>query len=179
MSKPPPQTNTIKSYFTKAKAKAKASTTTTTTTSLSNNNSSTSLFESSPDDKKRNHSTTNEQNSTKSTKVSLLSSPSLSPTTTDVGSSDPLTPGGDSNSNISLPSLSNFPLENREELKKMYLAGFRHASAKYRGPATAFGRGLQPELIGILSPQGGIGLPKEEEVDVVRGEEVVQGEYVL
>jgi len=77
MSKPPPQLNTITSYFTKAKAKA--STTTTTTTSLSNNNSSTSLFESSPDDKKRNHSTTNDQNSTKSTKLSLLSSPSLSP----------------------------------------------------------------------------------------------------
>jgi len=37
-----------------------------------------------------------------------------------------------SESNISLPSLSNFPLEQREELRQMYLAGFRDAAKKVK-----------------------------------------------
>ena len=49
----------------------------------------------------------------------------------------PLSPGGESTSNVSLPSLSNFPIEHREELKKMYLAGFRHAAAKKKAAAAA------------------------------------------
>ena len=143
---------------------AATSTTTTMTASsmISNNSSAGEALSTNMDDSILSESAPNNRK-TKSPKVSSISSPGQL-TTTDVGSSDPLTPGGESNSNISLPSLSNFPLENREELKKMYLAGFRHASAKYR--ATVFGRGLQPELIGILSPQGGTGLPKEEEVNV-------------
>jgi len=40
-------------------------------------------------------------------------------------------------SNVSLPSLSNFPPEHREELRKMYLAGFRDAAAKKRNRAAA------------------------------------------
>ncbi len=40
----------------------------------------------------------------------------------------PLSPMAESN--VSIPSLSNFPPEHREELRKMYLAGFRHAAAK-------------------------------------------------
>jgi len=42
----------------------------------------------------------------------------------------PLSPGAESVSNISLPSLSNFPEEHREELRRMYLAGFRDAARK-------------------------------------------------
>ena len=49
----------------------------------------------------------------------------------------PLSPGGESTSNVSLPSLSNFPPEHREELRKMYLAGFRDAAAKKAKRAVA------------------------------------------
>jgi hypothetical protein len=57
----------------------------------------------------------------------------------DEGSSIPLSPGGESTSNVSLPSLSNFPIEHREELKQMYLAGFRHAKKKAAVDAVAMG----------------------------------------
>ena len=69
----------------------------------------------------------------------------------DAGSSSiPLSPGGESTSNVSLPSLSNFPLEHREELKKMYLAGFRHAAAKKKKvdvDAVAMGGGMLPPSV--------------------------------
>jgi len=53
--------------------------------------------------------------------------------------SGPLSPGGESN--ISLPSLSNFPEAQREELRRMYLAGFRDAAqkAKKKKPGVAGG----------------------------------------
>jgi hypothetical protein len=63
----------------------------------------------------------------------------------------PLSPGGESTSNVSLPSLSNFPIEHREELKKMYLAGFRHAAAKKKAAAAvdavALGGGGLPQSV--------------------------------
>ena len=70
----------------------------------------------------------------------------------------PLSPGGESN--ISLPSLSNFPQEQRKELRRMYLAGFKDAAKKSKakkslaGGAARGGQGTagavpqQPDLSG-------------------------------
>jgi len=85
----------------------------------------------------------------------------------DVGSSSiPLSPGGESStSNVSLPSLSNFPLEHREELKKMYLAGFRHAAAKKKkadvDAVAIMGGGMLPQSV----PSSTSSFPQDELCD--------------
>ncbi len=62
----------------------------------------------------------------------------------------PLSPGGESN--ISLPSLSNFPAEQREELRKMYLAGFRDAARKAKAKKQQGGGGGSAQG----APRGGL-----------------------
>ena len=58
---------------------------------------------------------------------SIISSPPRG-SSSSLSTTNPLSPGGESN--ISLPSLSNFPAEQREELRQMYLSGFRDAAKK-------------------------------------------------
>ena len=95
---------------------------------------------------------------------------------------NPISPGGGSGSNISLPSFSNYSPERQKQLSNSYVMGYHRAAAKYK---VAMGKAMIPficplEKRDILDPEGGTGLPKEEEVDVVSGGEVVvQGKYVL
>ncbi|KAL9189290.1 hypothetical protein ACHAXT_011780 [Thalassiosira profunda] len=64
----------------------------------------------------------------------------------------PLSPGGESN--ISLPSMSGFPPEQREELRRMYLTGFKDAArkAKKRQAARAANEGTGGAFGGMPQP---------------------------
>ena len=126
--------------------------------------------------------------SPKSPKVSRSSSPGLMAT---IQSADyPISPGGDSGSNISLPSFfnnSNFSPQRQTQLTNSYLMGYRRAAAKCKAAAesVAVGGAMIPQIFpigggqhfgsgrwdwasmggnSILAPEGGIGRPKDEEV---------------
>lgn len=162
---PPPQKNTLFNYMPRTATASLTTPTTptptttkTTTTAdsfINNNISSTSDYNSSA---VMSLSTTMDdstlyEHSQKSPKVSHSSSPGL------IQSLDnPISPGGDSGSNISIPSFSTFSPERQKQLSDIYLMGYHRATAKLKDAI------------------GGATIPSP--LDVVSGGEVVeQGKY--
>ena len=149
---PPPQKNTLFNYMPRTATASLTTPTTPTPTTTKTTTTADSFFN-------NNISSTSDYNSSavmssqKSPKVSHSSSPGL------IQSLDnPISPGGDSGSNISIPSFSTFSPEHQKQFSDIYLMGYHRATAKLKDAI------------------GGATIPSP--LDVVSGGEVVeQGKY--